>query len=113
MRRRRSARSHFTSMTLLANEERRVDWVLGLMLPPAVIDLLKSGADRVAATFEEASVLFIKAGILGTEALRASIGFGASDFGLWFYYFRVPHSEFWAVKLQRTGCVVEASEYRT
>jgi class 3 adenylate cyclase len=30
------------------------------MLPPAVIDLLKSGAQHCAATFKDASVLFIE-----------------------------------------------------
>ena len=37
--RRRAARRHFTSMTLLAKEERRADWVLGLMLPHNVIQV--------------------------------------------------------------------------
>jgi class 3 adenylate cyclase len=60
VRRRRNARSHFTSMTLLAKEEGRADWVLGLMLPHSVIDLLKSGADHCAATFDEVSVLFVE-----------------------------------------------------
>lgn len=47
-------------MRLLAEEERRADWVLGLMLPRNVIQVLKSGSTHCAATFKEASVLFVE-----------------------------------------------------
>jgi class 3 adenylate cyclase len=71
VRRRRAARRHFTSMTLLAKEERRADWVLALMLPHSVIQLLKSGSNHCAATFKEASVLFIEIADFG--ALSATL----------------------------------------